>query len=82
MLNKRTQILFDDNLWFQLCALAKMKETSVGDLVRKAVKGTYFQENKKRKMAEAMETIINIRKNLKKVSAKEIKEMINYGRKY
>ena len=47
MLNKRTQILFEDDIWFQLCALAEAKETSVGDLVRKAVKGTYFQENKK-----------------------------------
>lgn len=82
MLNKRTQILFDDNLWLQLCALAKAREISVGELVRKAVKRAYFQENKKIKMAKAMKTILEIRKKLKKITAEEIKEMINYGRKY
>lgn len=82
MLNKRAQILFEDETFSFLAALANREETSVGDLVRKAVKRTYFQENKKRKMAEAMERVSEIRKTLKKVTYKEIKEMINYGRKY
>lgn len=82
MLNKRTQILFENEFWNQLLALAKTKDTSVGELVRRAVRETYFQEDKKQKMARAMERIAKIRKTLKKVTYKEIKEMINYGRKY
>lgn len=82
MLTKRTQILFDENCWKKILVLAKTKNTSVGNLIRVAIKETYFKEDKKKQIAEAMEEISKIRKNLKKVTYKEIKEMINYGRKY
>jgi hypothetical protein len=36
----------------------------------------------KEKMANAMERISKIRKKIKPISYKEIKEMINFGRKY
>lgn len=79
MLNKRTHILLDENLWLQLMALAKAQNISVGELVRKAVKEVYFDKNKKEKMAKAMEVILKTRKKFKKIN---YKEMINYGRKY
>ena len=82
MLNKRTHILLDENLWFQLMTLAKAQNISVGELVRKAIKEAYFGENKKEKMAKAMETILKTRKKIKPMTAEEIEESINYGRKY
>lgn len=42
MLTKNTQILFDPKEYKKLASLANMKGTSVGDLVRKAVRITYF----------------------------------------
>lgn len=41
MLNKRTQILFDKELWRNLVNIAKKENTSVGELVRLAVKKEY-----------------------------------------
>lgn len=44
MLTKRTQILFDKQLWKTLVGLAKEKKTSVGELVRTAVRKEYLNE--------------------------------------
>ena len=82
MLNKRTHILLEQDLWFQLMTLAKAQDVSIGELVRKAVKEVYFGENKKEKMAKAMETILETRKKLKRFKRIDYKELINYGRKY
>lgn len=63
MLTKRTNILFDKDLWEKLAALAKKRKTSVGELTRKAVKNAYFsdeeliQEDRKR----AVEAILRFR---------------------
>ena len=45
MLNRRTNILFDDQLWDQLSNLAKNRKTSVGELVRNAVTEHYELKN-------------------------------------
>ncbi len=44
MLTKRTQILFDKQLWNTLVQIAKTNNTSVGELVRSAVKKQYIKE--------------------------------------
>lgn len=84
MLNKRTQILFDNNCWFELRALARAQNTSVGELVRKAVNKVYLEDRSSRKAAKqaAFEKILELRKKIKPITSKEIKEFINYGRKY
>ena len=41
MLTKRTNILFEEEVFQHLVALANKNSTSVGDLVRKAVIKTY-----------------------------------------
>lgn len=84
MLNKRTQILFDHDFWNELLVLAKARDVSVGELVRNALKETYFQKDKKQKMLKekAFENILGLRKTIKSVSAEEIRQFINYGRKY
>lgn len=81
MLTKRTNILFNEELFNHLVALANKNSTSVGDLVRKAVVKVYYQENND-KRANAYNKILSLRKNIKKISNIEIKEFINYGRKY
>ncbi len=81
MLNKRTNILFDQNIFDCLAGLADKENTSLGDLVRKAVIKVYFPtaNNKRQK---AIDKTIKLRKKIKNISLSEIKELINYGRKY
>lgn len=79
MLTKRTNILFEDNTWKELVALAKKRNSSVGELVRKAIKKTYFSETIDKERAGAVDTIFKIRKKHKGI---DYKELINHGRKY
>lgn len=84
MLNKRTQILFDEKTFTFLTLLASQYNSSVGALVRRAVNKVYLNEETSQKTAQksAFEEIIKLRKTIKPISDKEIKELINYGRKY
>ena len=81
MLSKRTNILFTEEVFNYLTALASRSKTSVGELVRKAVIKVYYQEHNDKRV-NAYNKILSLRKNIKKISNKEIKEFINYGRKY
>lgn len=78
MLDKRTNILFSNELWRSLITLAQQSDTSVGDLIRKAVKKTYFQGSRKEAIIKAFDTIISTRKSHKKI---DYRELIAYGRK-
>jgi hypothetical protein len=84
MLTKRTNILFNEEVFQYLIALAHKKNKSVGDLVRKAVIKVYYKNNnnKQSKRAQAIDKIIRMRKSIKPISSKEIRELIEYGRKY
>ena len=62
MLTKRTQILFDQQLWSSLVQLAKEKNTSVGELVRKAVKKQYIKNESQAKIEKAVESILAFRR--------------------
>lgn len=61
MLVKRTQILFDKQIWNTLADLAKRKNTSIGELVRVAVKEKYEEEDQLRKRKEAVDAILAFR---------------------
>lgn len=87
MLTKRTNILFDEDLFQYLVFFAQKNKTSVGDLVRKAVVKVYVNntnENLKLKALRlrAYNNILKLRKKIKPIADHEIKEFINYGRKY
>lgn len=70
MLNKRTQILFDQELWDILNDLAKRKKTSVGELVRTAIRKYYLEKEDQEKMKDLFEKINNFRETYGKNLAK------------
>ena len=79
MLTKRTNILFKEDQWLSLVALAQEWGTSVAELVRQAVDEKYLQGKRDAEVKKAVETILRIRK---KVPGINYKELINAGRKY
>lgn len=85
MLTKRTNILFDEIMWKKLVTIAQNQNTSVGDLVRTATHKVYIDSDEmiKKDRQEAFESIKSLRQKIKHTfTAKEIKELINYGRKH
>ncbi len=70
MLTKRTNILFDEQLWTSLMQLAKEKRTSVGELVRNAVRKQYSEDRKQERIEKAVENILKFRKQHGKSLAK------------
>lgn len=80
MLTKRTNILFDENLWETLTAEAVKRKTSVGKLVREAVAKMYARDKELEERRKAFEHILKIRKVSK--TRIDYKALINYGRKY
>lgn len=80
MLTKRTNILFDEELWNLLVALAAKQKTSVGDLVRTATRKVYDADQRILARKRAGATIRKIRVSQK--GRVDYKELINYGRKY
>lgn len=55
MLTKRTQVLFDEYLWDQLVKIAQSRNSSVGELVRSAVRKQYIEDtNNLEKTIEAI----------------------------
>jgi hypothetical protein len=82
MLTKRTNILFNEELFNHLVALANKNSTSVGDLVRKAVVKVYWKPKQNQEKIKLFKEIIRLKKGLGRISTKEIKDTINYGRRY
>lgn len=80
MLTKRTNILFDEELWNTLVALAEKQKTSVGELVRTAARKVYDADQRISARKRAGEAIRKIRVIQK--GRVDYKELINYGRKY
>ena len=80
MLTKRTNILFDENLWRSLSLEAKKRKTSVGKLVRDAVAKMYSRDEELEERKKAFAHILKIRKVSK--TRIDYKALINYGRKY
>lgn len=79
MLNKRTNILFDKELWDQISKLAKAENVSVGDFVRKTLRSRLDEKKAQEKRKRAIETTL-----MGRIFSKDkidYKELINYGRK-
>lgn len=70
MLTKRTQILFDEYLWSLLTKIAKSRNSSVGELVRTAVREKYEKENLLQKRKKVVEEIIALGEKYGKELAK------------
>lgn len=80
MLAKRTNILFEQETWDTLTALAQTKGSSVAELIRRAIRKTYLQEGEKTAKAKVFDSIINLRKRVKgKIN---YQELIEDGRSY
>lgn len=80
MLTKRTNILFDENIWKKLTDLAKSQGISVGNLVRKAVEEKYSEKDSLEARKKVIEHIEKIRPHFK--GKLDYKALINHGRKY
>lgn len=80
MLDKRTNILFEEQLFNHLVNLASEKNTSVGNLVRQAVVRVYFYKGNKKRV-DAVSEILRLRKKVPPIKNSEIKDFIEYGRK-
>ena len=79
MLTKRTNILFEKDMWKKLLAISAAQKRSVGDLVRLAVRQVYYADRDLVKLSKAVSEVRRIRKYMGKV---DYKELINFGRKY
>lgn len=58
---KRTQILVDPQDWEYLSRLAKEKQTSIGGLVRYAIRKTYIEQDVQKKRAQAIDAVLKNR---------------------
>lgn len=80
MLSKRTNILFEENVFRYLVSLATKKGTSVGDLVRNAVYKVYLREDHTKRV-DSYDRILFMRLNVKKIKSSDIRDFIDYGRR-
>lgn len=85
MLTKRTHILFDEDTALMLAVLAREQATSVGNLVRRAVKRTYkdVRQTNQRKGQEAVHALTALQKKfLGKFEGMDYRALIEDGRRY
>lgn len=61
MLTKRTNILFDEDLWKIITDAAKRERKSVGELVRTTLKEKYAEEKRLQQRKVAVEAILAFR---------------------
>ncbi len=85
MLNKRVQVLFEEKDFVSLVKIAQVEDSSVGELVRKAVKKTYLvgREGGLALRKKAYEELKTWQKKIG-ISKTPIdyKELVSYGRKW
>ena len=79
MLAKRTNILFDEELWFKLLTLSEMRKSSIGKLIRSAVVETYFADDAQKQLAQSVDSVFKNRKIYK--GKIDYKRLIERGRK-
>jgi metal-responsive CopG/Arc/MetJ family transcriptional regulator len=58
---KRTQLYLDEQMWGALHALARRENTTVSELVRRAIRERYLGDYEQRRAA--MQRFVGIRKN-------------------
>jgi Ribbon-helix-helix protein, copG family len=59
---RRTQLYLDDHLWAALHARAKIRKTTISELVREALRERYLGNQKER--MKAMQDFVGIRKGI------------------
>lgn len=79
MLAKRTNILFDEELWFKLLTLSEMRKSSIGKLIRSAVVETYFADDVQKQIAKSVDSVFKSRKIYK--GRIDYKKLIERGRR-
>jgi len=80
MLTKRTNILFDKEVWNKLVRLAEAKKVSVSNIIRETINDRFEEEDTLKKRRQAFENILKHRP--KPYPGKiDYKELINAGRK-
>jgi len=82
MLNKRTNFLLKKETWDSLKSISKDKNTSIGDLIRRAIEEVYFKENINEVKRKAIENTIKVRRVIPNIAKYSYKDLINEGRKY
>ena len=80
MLTKRTNILFDNDLWNLLTSVARREKSSVGEVVRRAVSKVNKDTDLEGRKKDAFVTIRTLRVKQKEIV--DYKSLINEGRKY
>ena len=80
MLNYRAHILLDNETMQSLKELAKMQKTTVGKLVRTAIRETYLIPDPYIQRKVAIQRILKIRPDVSNQPI-DYKALINYGRK-
>lgn len=91
MLNRRVPILFEEKNYLMLAALAREESQSFGELVRRTM-DEKLKLAAKKQTEERMKTWDELmawrkkmkakNKNKKPLTVQEIKDLVNYGRKY
>lgn len=79
MFNKRVNLLFDQDEWERLTVLASLKNANASQLIRVAIRKTYFSDQANKTRKSAFYSIIKERKTFKNIN---YKALINYGRKF
>ena len=84
MLNKRVHILFEEEKYKLLNALAAEKGSSVGELVRVAVQRVYVEPREKQfsDRQKAFDRLKQWQKKIGTFKGLDYKALIEYGRKY
>ena len=84
MLSKRTHILFDENTALMLAVLAREQSTSVGNLVRRAVKKTYrdISLTQRRKRHQAVRALLAWQKKVGTFKHIDYHALIENGRRF
>lgn len=82
MLNRRTNILLDEETHNLLVSIANRENTSIGDLVRRAIEKVYRQRDEEiiKRRTKVVQEIFKLREKMKPLKGISYRELINYGR--
>lgn len=81
MLNKRTNILFDQLTWGVLKQTSQARDTSISELIRLAVKKMYLEQERGNERQQLLAEIKALAKNVD-LTGISYKELINDGRRF
>lgn len=84
LLDKRTNVLLEQDVYKYLVVLAEKESVSVGELIRKAIKDVYLTEKDRINLEkqEAVSIILELQKGIKIAKKIDYKELIENDRRY